>query len=137
MIKDNLIIECTNCHSRHGVYSACLSEATQSEPAPVRTDETHIWDLVIEDIQAKAIAGLREPIIADMRARDREGVRRYGEHLMISNGPEPLQGAYEEALDHAAYVRQALGRGYPVDELYQRSLGTVVLCKAALMAMGV
>ena len=136
MIKDNLIIECTNCHSRHGVYSACLSEATQPEPAPIRTDEPHIWDLVIEDIQIKAIAGLREPIIADMRARDAMGFERYGAHLQASNGRNPLVHAYQEALDLTVYLRQALERGYPVDEIYHRSLGTVVLVKASLMAMG-
>jgi NTP pyrophosphatase (non-canonical NTP hydrolase) len=51
-----------------------------------------IWDLVIED----------------MRARDRKGAEEYGTRLHAHNGRDALQDAYEEALDLAVYLRQAI-----------------------------
>ena len=53
------------------------------EPAPVPTDGTPIWDLVI----------------ADMRERDQEGRRKYGTPLQAGNGRDTLVDAYHEALD--------------------------------------
>lgn len=51
-----------------------------------------IWDLVIED----------------MRQRDALGCRRYGKRLTANNGRDALRDAYEEALDLAVYLRQAI-----------------------------
>jgi hypothetical protein len=51
-----------------------------------------IWDLVIED----------------MRKRDEFGARKYGRPLTAFNGKDALQEAYEEALDLAVYLKQAL-----------------------------
>lgn len=55
-------------------------------------EDTPIWDLVIED----------------MKARDKFGWERYGKPLVAHNGTDPLQEAYEEALDLCVYLRQAI-----------------------------
>lgn len=51
-----------------------------------------VWDLVMED----------------MRERDCKGVLSYGVRLQPHNGRDALWDAYEEALDLAAYLRQAI-----------------------------
>ena len=53
---------------------------------------TPIWDLVI----------------ADMKTRDHVGRQRYGTPLQAHNGRDALQDAYEEAMDLAVYLRQAI-----------------------------
>lgn len=45
---------------------------------------------------------------ADLRARISMGEKQYGEPLSTHNGRDALQDAYEEALDLALYLRQAL-----------------------------
>ncbi|MCH9637778.1 MAG: hypothetical protein K0U16_07540 [Gammaproteobacteria bacterium] len=62
------------------------------QPAPEPNESRPIWDLVIED----------------MRERDQEGRRRYGVPLQAHNGRDPLVDAYQEALDLAVYLRQAI-----------------------------
>jgi hypothetical protein len=62
------------------------------QPAPVPNDGTPIWELVV----------------ADMHARDQLGRERYGTPLQAGNGRDALRDAYEETLDLAVYLRQAL-----------------------------
>lgn len=61
-------------------------------PMPKPNVTTPIWDLVI----------------ADMKTRDHVGRQRYGTPLQAHNGRDALQDAYEEALDLAVYLRQAI-----------------------------
>lgn len=51
-----------------------------------------IWDMVVDD----------------MKARDRLGESRYGVRLRAHNGRDALMDAYEECLDMAVYLRQAM-----------------------------
>lgn len=44
----------------------------------------------------------------DLDERRRIGIQTYGEPLMPHNGRDALQDAYEEALDLACYLRQAI-----------------------------
>ena len=44
----------------------------------------------------------------DIEARISEGAREYGERLTTRNGRDSLWDAYEEALDLALYLRQAI-----------------------------
>lgn len=67
-----------------------IANGTQPEPKP--TSARPIWVLVIED----------------MLARDQVGRERYGVPLQAGNGRDALRDAYEEALDLAAYLRQAI-----------------------------
>lgn len=62
------------------------------QPKPTKNDRPAVWDLVIED----------------MKARDAIGQQRYGTRLQPFNGRDSLQDAYEEALDLAVYLRQAI-----------------------------
>lgn len=47
-------------------------------------------------------------VVADMHARDALGYRRYGTPLRAGNGRDALVDAYQEALDLAVYLRQAI-----------------------------
>lgn len=62
------------------------------QPDPIQNEGQAIWHLVI----------------ADMKARDALGRQRYGTPLQAFNGRDALQDAYEEALDLAVYLRQAI-----------------------------
>jgi len=52
--------------------------------------------------------GIWALVIADMRERNRLGTATYGGPLLAHNGRDALQDAYEEALDLAVYLRQAI-----------------------------
>jgi hypothetical protein len=62
---------------------------------PVHNDGPSMHDLVIED----------------MAARKEHGLRKYGTILQAHNGRSALQDAYEEVLDLAVYLRQAIEEG--------------------------
>jgi hypothetical protein len=47
-------------------------------------------------------------VIADIEARKQVGLERYGTLLQAHNGRDALMDAYQEALDLAVYLRQAL-----------------------------
>lgn len=64
----------------------------EDQPAPVSNDRPKVWDLVI----------------ADMRQRDQIGTQRYGVPLQPQNGRDALVDAYQEILDAAVYLRQAI-----------------------------
>ena len=62
------------------------------QPLPVVNSEQDIQSLVIADIEA----------------RRKVGIDRYGTALQPGNGRDSLRDAYEEALDLACYLRQAI-----------------------------
>ncbi len=64
----------------------------KDQPKPKKNKRPAVWDLVIKD----------------MKARDNFGFKRYGMRLQPHNGRDVLQDAYEEALDLAVYLRQAI-----------------------------
>lgn len=63
-----------------------------AQPPPVPNAGPAMWDLVV----------------ADMRARDRFGRAEYATPLQAFNGRDPLVDAYQECLDQAVYLRQAI-----------------------------
>jgi hypothetical protein len=65
---------------------------TIDQPDPVPNDSPSLWRLVIED----------------MEQRERVGMVRYGTPLQVHNGRDALVDAYQEALDLAVYLRQAI-----------------------------
>ena len=69
---------------------ACSPIVDQPPPAPSAGCE--VWPLVV----------------ADMLARDHVGRARYGTPLRAGNGRDALIDAYQEALDLAVYLRQAI-----------------------------
>lgn len=62
------------------------------QPMPVPNQEGDIQSLVI----------------ADIVTRRQVGIERYGTALQPHNGRDALRDAYEEALDLAMYLRQAI-----------------------------
>lgn len=62
------------------------------EPEPVKNHNPSIHDLVIED----------------MASRKAMGLDKYGTILQADNGRNALKDAYEEVLDLACYLKQAL-----------------------------
>jgi hypothetical protein len=62
------------------------------QPKPTPTATPAVWDLVM----------------ADMRQRDEIGRYKYGTRLQAFNGRDALVDAYQEALDLAVYLRQAI-----------------------------
>ena len=49
-----------------------------------------------------------ELVLSDIEDRIKKGVETYGEPLKANNGRNPLIDAYQEALDLAIYLRQAI-----------------------------
>ncbi|HAQ03028.1 TPA: hypothetical protein DCQ22_04010 [Candidatus Nomurabacteria bacterium] len=68
------------------------NKASIPEPAPVSNDLPNVWDLVLQDMQARDVMGLQ----------------KYKTHLQPFNGRDPLWDAYQEALDLVVYLRQAI-----------------------------
>jgi len=85
---------CPECHAARFPATALVATPIADQPAPMRdiADQPAVWDLVI----------------ADMRERDVVGRQRYGTPLQPHNGRDALVDAYQEALDLAVYLRQAI-----------------------------
>ncbi len=64
----------------------------QDQPPPKPNCLPAVWDLVV----------------SDMLERDQVGQQRYGTPLQPHNGRDALMDAYQEALDLAVYMRQAI-----------------------------
>jgi len=69
-----------------------VSSLNTPETEPEKNEFPHVWDLVI----------------ADMKERDGWAAKKYGTHLQPHNGRRSLIDAYQEALDLAVYLRQAI-----------------------------
>lgn len=62
------------------------------QPPPQANEKPAVWNLVL----------------ADMRARDAEGRRKYGVPLQPHNGRDAMIDLYQELLDAVVYARQAI-----------------------------
>ena len=47
-------------------------------------------------------------VMADLEARERQGIAKYGTTLLTFNGRDALVDLYQELLDAAQYVKQAI-----------------------------
>lgn len=82
------------------------------QPPPAPNDNPSVHDLVI----------------ADMGQRKTLGLQRYGTLLQAHNGRDALVDAYQEALDLACYLRQAIAeRDDDPDALTAQELVTAEL----------
>lgn len=86
-----------SCTQEYCDCPECLNRWRNNSPfrrqsVPVRNDSTPIVDLVL----------------ADLNQRSKVGLRKYGTLLQAGNGRDALWDAYEEALDLAMYLRQAI-----------------------------
>jgi len=64
----------------------------EEQPDPVASDRQSVQDMVM----------------SDLAVRKKIGIARYGTPLQPHNGRDALRDAYEEALDLACYLRQAI-----------------------------
>ncbi len=64
----------------------------KDQPAPKTNNLPAVWGFVIQDMQE----------------RDKIGQERYMTRLQPNNGRDALVDAYQEALDLAVYLRQAI-----------------------------
>jgi hypothetical protein len=64
----------------------------KQQPQPTRNESIPTWELVMRD----------------MENRNNAGIEKYGTPLQPHNGRNSLQDAYEEALDLAVYLKNAI-----------------------------
>ncbi len=69
-----------------------MRERPGGQPLPATNDLPFVQDAVIADIEQRRVLG----------------IERYGAALQPFNGRDALQDAYEEALDLAVYLKQAI-----------------------------
>lgn len=81
-----------DCYSYEETRAAQIPPGFNGQPAPVRNDHEPVW----------------KNVISDMWKRHHKGIQTYGVPLQPFNGRDPLWDAYEEALDLAVYLRQAI-----------------------------
>ncbi|AGL13859.1 hypothetical protein [Actinoplanes sp. N902-109] len=78
-----------------------MTDLTTEQPMSVPNDSTSVQAMVR----------------ADLRIREQIGRQRYGTALQPHNGRDALRDAYEEALDLACYLRQAIAeRAHQADD---------------------
>ena len=73
-------------------WDAASKKAYASQPRPMPNNHMATWGLVI----------------ADMAMRNNIGVQKYGTPLQPFNGRNSLVDAYEEVLDLAVYLKNAI-----------------------------
>ena len=114
--KDNIAPGTTN-----PVYGSCseCEECKQFYPEDGEDRDRLVAALGI-DKENETIASARQPaprgtgrtitplVMADLEERREFGKAKYGEELTAFNGRDPLQDAYQEALDLTVYLRQAI-----------------------------
>lgn len=73
-------------------FDSFRNPAAEPQPDPLRNDGNDVQSLVI----------------ADIAARREVGIAKYGTPLQANNGRDALRDAYQEVLDLACYLRQAI-----------------------------
>lgn len=59
-------------------------------------------------IVREGVQDIQSLVIADIEQRRQVGIERYGTALQPHNGRDALRDAYEEAIDLAMYLKQAM-----------------------------
>lgn len=86
-----------------------LRERPGDQPLPMPNAFPFIHDLMVRDInEIFSLTETKHTLTADVLARKALWERRYGTPLQPFNGRNVVLDAYEELLDAAAYLRQAL-----------------------------
>jgi len=76
------------------VQIACTeSECSEHEPPPTQNANSQT---------------VTNKVIADLLAKSNAGTRKYGTPLMTYNGRDALVDVYQECLDQAQYLKQAI-----------------------------
>jgi hypothetical protein len=96
---------------RRRAYRLKMKEASAklwSKPGKLTTPPLKLMKEQSAPKQTEAGRPIWELVIQDMRDRDKLGFQRYGTRLRAHNGRNALLDAYQEALDLAVYLRQAI-----------------------------
>jgi hypothetical protein len=105
--------------------------------APVANTSTPIFELALHDLAG--LDGVDERVVqlvaGDIRDRAEIGRARYGVYLQAHNGRDVLRDAYEEALDLAMYLRQAISEQVAVVTLYMDALHLLCRLRARLRTL--
>lgn len=80
-----------------------MSNAAIEEPKPIRTEYS---EPVLPFVVLKLLYIERDVLGADLEARAKLGVERYGTLLMTHNGRDALADLYQELLDALMYLGQ-------------------------------
>jgi len=96
---------------------ATVTSPNAAEPPPTASTGPAIWPLVIADLQ-----------------RDEIGTAKYGVPLQARNGRRLLIDAYQENLDCAVYLRQAIEEGVDVRAEYVLVLSLLVSLRKTIEA---
>lgn len=112
-----------------------LRQRDGDQPLPTPNDHPDIQSQVIVDIRSTVLDHTAQLVINDLTARREVGIQRYGTALQPFNGRDVLRDAYEEALDLACYLRQAIAEGDSEDHeklpaLYEQALIAATLLRA-------
>jgi hypothetical protein len=89
---DNVWHHCEKGGIAKGDYPKCRGFEPNTQPAPRPNGLPRVHDLVLTDLEGRLAQGLRT----------------YGVPLQPHNGRDALRDAYEEAIDLAFYLRQAI-----------------------------
>ena len=83
-----------------GEKYGCTCGRTQRNPA-----DSHAQPSPISTDRSKSVT---DRVVADLQFRRSQGITKYGRELQSFNGRDALMDAYQEALDLAVYLRQAI-----------------------------
>lgn len=94
-------------------YSDRDDRPATAQPPPVDVPGApSVHALVVADL-AELFPPGHSQLAVDVDERGAFGRRKYGQTLQPGNGRDPVADAYEEALDLACYLRQAMAEGVP------------------------
>lgn len=107
-------------------HSTTISSTTQSDPIP--NENRNIIDYLVDDLhneqnllqEVEPMSSYGDQVATDLCARAMIGKERYGTFLQPFNGRDALLDSYEEALDLATYLMQAVveSKASKSDEVY-------------------
>lgn len=103
------------------------------QPLPVPNAGRSIQALVRVDL-LDAVVPVAADVSADLIDREQLGIDRYGTTLQAFNGRDVLRDAYEEALDLACYLRQAMVEGFELTIMYYATLTMAMHLKEEIQA---
>jgi hypothetical protein len=97
--------KCIKCWPERDNHPGCEGEAPQMREIEFVASKVAVAVMAAPHGVGADIATL---VCADIEARAQLGQKKYGERLLPNNGRDALTDAYQEALDLAMYLRQAI-----------------------------
>ncbi|MFG3711001.1 hypothetical protein [Micromonospora sp. NPDC047730] len=103
------------------------------QPLPTPNGGRSIQSMVRADL-LDAIPPVAADVSADLLDREQLGIERYGTYLQANNGRDALRDAYEECLDLAVYLKQAIVEGHDLVIAYYATLTMAMHIKENMLA---